>query len=86
MFWWKPKKWRKTDSCLGFLIPPPFYSQFSERIFNNYDKKPQKKQPKSEYSPNEIDFNSLIKVKYLDLLNLVTEIWNFPANTEICPG
>ena len=37
MFLWKPKKWKKTDSCLGFLIPPPFYSQFSERIYNNYD-------------------------------------------------
>ena len=37
MFLWKPKKWEKTDSCLGFLIPPPFYSQLSERIYNNYD-------------------------------------------------
>ena len=28
---------KKTDSCLGFLIPPPFYSQFSERVCNNYE-------------------------------------------------
>ena len=28
---------KKTDSCLDFLITSPFYSQFSERIYNNYD-------------------------------------------------
>ena len=37
MLFWKPKKLKKTGSYLGFLIPPPFHSQFSERIYNNYD-------------------------------------------------
>ena len=37
MFLRKPKKWKKTDPCVGFVIPPPFYSQFSEQIYNNYD-------------------------------------------------
>ena len=50
----KTKKVEKIDSCLGFLIPPSFYSQFSERIYQNYDSiipnkkhsRKQKKQPK----------------------------------------